>query len=170
MKSIREGKGWSCQKLNPYWAGFSSQNQPHLIGGAISGQMRSNVMLVKMDVLEEFLSSCSKRARCADTLRVFQLRIFFTNLKVMHLQKWLHHAYIGSYTYFVCIWEWRLWLLVCMEWYGGSGAYLIPPLYSVSSRPANTFTLQPLNLTFLLMIMLHVKCPFCALQKQLRRN
>ena len=51
----------------------------------------------------------------------------------------------------------------------GSGAYLIPP-YSVSSRPANTFTLQPLNLTFLLMIMLHVECPFCALQKQLRRN
>ena len=44
-------------------------------------------MLVKMDVLEEFLSSCSKRARYADTLRVIQLRIFFTNLKLMHLQK-----------------------------------------------------------------------------------
>ena len=120
-------------------------------------------MLVKMDVLEEFLSSCSKRAGCADTLRVIQLRIFFTNLKLMHL-----HWQLYLYSYCLHLGMAPLVIGVYgMIW--GSGAYLIPP-YSVSSRPANTFTLQPLNLTFLLMIMLHVECPFCALQKQFRRN
>ena len=44
----------------------------------------------------------------------------------------------------------------------GEGSYLIQPLYSVSSRPANTFTIQPLNLTFLLVMIFHVECPFCV--------
>ena len=89
--------------------------------------------------------------------REIHVRIFFRNLKVMHFQKWLHKSYNDSYNNIAsgtsgywCIWNDIIW--------GRGCSYLIQPLLyhpPVSSRPANTFTLLPLNLT---VMMLHLEC------------